>query len=269
MRGDHGLPFSNILALRNISNTLQWNIRRLRNLRHILEEIAEIKKGIIQSDNPDGCASYPRPEQSDSAGMAVEFQCVLASPTSPRKLVNTCCLIRDVSFTYPSAKSTSPALGSVSFIISPGQVVVIVGANGSGKSSIVKLLSSLYATTSGTILIDGQPISEYAAHDLRLATAVLSQSHEIFSSLSLVENVGLGDVTRMNDRRAIEDAMQLAGAREMAEKLKDGLDTVLQPIWTKWPHKLDESVKKLEEIYKDWEPRASFSGEMPLPSQRS
>ena len=71
------------------------------------------------------------------------------------------------------------AVNKVSFKLPPSSLVVIVGENGSGKSSIVKLLTQLYAPSAGSILIDGIDSLSYNKDDLHAATALLTQDHTI------------------------------------------------------------------------------------------
>lgn len=135
---------------------------------------------------------------------------------------------RNVSFSYPGAPKTTKALNDVSLSIKPGQLVVIVGANGSGKSTIIKLLSRFYDPSSGTLLIDGIPAERYLASDLRRATTSFTQDHKLYP-LSLYENIGLGHPERLSDQESVTRAAEEGGASEFIGKLEDGLETVLEP----------------------------------------
>ncbi|KAL1730206.1 P-loop containing nucleoside triphosphate hydrolase protein [Schizophyllum commune] len=154
----------------------------------------------------DGHLSYPLATSSDQ-GMGFE--------------------LRDVKFAYPGDPGKL-ALRGVSITIQPGQLVVVVGANGSGKSTFIKLLTRIYDPTSGAILLDGEPLCAYRQLTLRQATDVLSQGHHLFP-LSMGENIGLGCVERMHDERAVRAAAEAGGASACIAKLRDGLDTVLDP----------------------------------------
>ncbi|KDR69213.1 hypothetical protein GALMADRAFT_256051 [Galerina marginata CBS 339.88] len=134
-----------------------------------------------------------------------------------------------VSFSYPGSQATSPSLKEITINIDPGQVVVIVGANGSGKSTLIRILSRLYDPTSGKVLIDGLPSADYRIDDLHEATALLSQDNTIYP-LSLGENIGLGYPERVLDDEMVTEAAEKGGALEVINKLKDGKETVLDPI---------------------------------------
>ncbi|KAF8894755.1 P-loop containing nucleoside triphosphate hydrolase protein [Infundibulicybe gibba] len=155
-----------------------------------------------------GTALYPGPCSSEK-GMALE--------------------LRNVSFTYPGTKATKPALADVSFSVQPGQLVVIVGENGSGKSTVVKILSQLYDPTTGEYLLDGLSADSYRPSDLRQATTNLTQDHSIYN-LSLAENIGMGCVAHVDDMDMIADAARLGGATHCISKLVDGMQTVLDPL---------------------------------------
>lgn len=86
--------------------------------------------------------------------------------------------LSNVSFCYPGAQKDS--LRNVSFSIKPGQLCVIVGANGEGKSSIIKLINRVYDCTGGQILIDGKDIRSYRLADLHQSTSVLFQDYRHF-----------------------------------------------------------------------------------------
>ncbi|PBK60574.1 P-loop containing nucleoside triphosphate hydrolase protein [Armillaria solidipes] len=136
--------------------------------------------------------------------------------------------LRDVSFSYPGSQSTKFALSNINLSIKPGQMVVIVGSNGSGKSTILKLLSRFYDPTSGpeSILVDGIPISRYRMTDLRRATATLTQDHSLFP-LSLGEDIWLGYAERVNDAEMIDRAAHKGGASHCLKKLERGKETRL------------------------------------------
>jgi ABC-type multidrug transport system fused ATPase/permease subunit len=131
-----------------------------------------------------------------------------------------------VTFAYPGSKESVNALNDVSISIPAGQLVVVVGANGSGKSTIVKILSRLYDPASGEIHVDGQPIQQYHLSDLRQATATLTQDHLIYP-LSLSENIGLGHPDLASDVDLVVRASKLGGAYDCISKLADGFGTKL------------------------------------------
>jgi ABC-type multidrug transport system fused ATPase/permease subunit len=117
-------------------------------------------------------------------------------------------------------------LFGLSFEISPGQKVALVGPAGCGKSSTIKLLQRIYGPDSGTILIDGYPIEDFDTHMLRLHVAVVSQENVLFST-TIRDNVILGiapDAEPPTDDQVI-DACKKANAWEFIQDFPNGLDT--------------------------------------------
>ena len=116
---------------------------------------------------------------------------------------------------------------NVSFKIEPGQMVVIVGVNGSGKSSAIKLFNRLYDPTEGEILVDDLPLSSYKLKDVRQAMAILRQDH-ICYPLNMRLNVALGcpDNENPTDEELVK-ALKGGGADKFVEKLPKKLDTEL------------------------------------------
>ena len=136
---------------------------------------------------------------------------------------------RNISFSYPGSQTATPALNNVSMSLKSGQLVVIVGGNGSGKSTIIRILSRLYDPTSGQVLIDGHSSRDYRIKDLQHATVILSQDTSLYP-LSLSENIGLGYPDFSSDKDMILEAAKEGGALEFIQKLNNGMDTVLDPL---------------------------------------
>ena len=121
--------------------------------------------------------------------------------------------IKDVTFRYGNRK---PALSHVSFTIPKGKKVALVGASGSGKSTIAKLLLKYYEPESGEILIDGVDIAEYNNQSLRKAISYVPQSIELFSK-SIYDNIR---ISKMNATlEEVREAAKAADAHEFIKKL--------------------------------------------------
>lgn len=131
---------------------------------------------------------------------------------------------QDVTFRYPG--TTTTALDRFSCFIPADTCCAIVGANGAGKSTVVKLLSRLYEPTSGRILIDGVPIEEYDTTDLQRNIGVVFQDF-IRYELPVRHNIGFGRVEHLDDTSRIRAAAESSGAAEFVEGLGAGYDTTL------------------------------------------
>ena len=105
-------------------------------------------------------------------------------------------------------------------------VQVIVGANGSGKSTILKLVVRLYDPDEGQILLDGHDIRTLRMYDLRQAVSVLFQDYTHFP-LSIRDNVALGDPAHFRDDARVHAALALGGAAAFVERLPEGAETYL------------------------------------------
>ena len=132
--------------------------------------------------------------------------------------------LTDVSFEYPG--TDRPVLRNLDLRLSAGERVAIVGENGAGKTTLVKLLTRLYDPTAGSIELDGVDYRDYDVGQLRKLFGVAFQDHVEFH-LTARENVGFGDMERLEDTGAIMDAVRAAAAEEMVERLPSGLDTML------------------------------------------
>jgi ATP-binding cassette subfamily B protein len=134
---------------------------------------------------------------------------------------------RNVTFTYPG--SDRPILAGVSFHIPAGKMLAVVGATGSGKSTLVALLARLYDPTSGEVLLDGVPLRDLPIERVRAAVGVVPQDAFLFSD-TIRENLGLGVPVDMESGRRDERvrwAASIAQLNRTIERLPKGYDTHL------------------------------------------
>ncbi|KAJ7872817.1 P-loop containing nucleoside triphosphate hydrolase protein [Mycena olivaceomarginata] len=135
-----------------------------------------------------------------------------------------------------------------------------IGANGSGKSTIIKLLNRLYDVDSGEIIVDGLPIKDYRIADLRKVQALLTQDHKLYP-LTLAENIGLGHPDHVDNIDMILQAAESGGADGVIKRQNDGVNTVLHPVQTARGGHLDKyNHKKLKSILDRLEKKAELSG---------
>jgi len=128
----------------------------------------------------------------------------------------------DVTLSYQQGREA--ALKGISLSIKPKSIVAFVGPSGGGKSSIVNLMTRLYAPSGGLVLLDGHPIQDYTLSSLRNAIAVVSQDTVLFND-SIRNNVAYGN-DRAQDGRIIR-ALTDAGLGDFLRSLPNGLDTQL------------------------------------------
>jgi ATP-binding cassette, subfamily B, bacterial len=132
--------------------------------------------------------------------------------------------LRDVWFRYSPAHPW--VLRGVNMTIPAGRAVAIVGRNGAGKSTIVKLLCRFYDPTRGSVLWDGVDLRDLAPADLRARIGAVFQDFMEYD-LTAAENIGVGDVEWRQDRPRVEEAARLAGVDETLARLPAGYDTLL------------------------------------------
>src|SRR5438874_10948881 len=129
-----------------------------------------------------------------------------------------------VSFAYPDAKEN--ALADLSFTISPGETIAIVGRNGAGKTTLFKLICRLYDPLDGRILIDGVDLRDHAPAALRRQIGGMFQDYVTYQATA-AENIGLGSLAAIADRDAIVKASRQAGSDGLIDGLPQGYDTAL------------------------------------------
>jgi subfamily B ATP-binding cassette protein HlyB/CyaB len=118
----------------------------------------------------------------------------------------------------------SEVLHDVSFEVSPGQIVGVVGSSGSGKSTLAKLIQRLYVPESGRVLVDGVDLTMVDLAWLRRQIGIVLQENVLFNC-SVRENIALADPTMPMDRVIV--AATLAGAHDFILELPEGYDTIV------------------------------------------
>lgn len=144
------------------------------------------------------------------------------NPVPAPKPIRQGIVFERVTFSYPG--NPRPVLQDLSFAVRPDECLALVGRNGAGKTTIVKLLLRLYDPSAGRILLDGVDLREYDLEDLRREIGAIFQDFVRFE-LTAGENVGLGDVQAMGDSARVVAAASKAGASELLQSLPDGPDT--------------------------------------------
>ncbi len=134
---------------------------------------------------------------------------------------------RDVSFKYPGSKTY--ALSHVNMKFEIGKRVAVVGMNGSGKTTFIKLLCRLYDPTEGEILLNGIDIRKYNYAEYMMIFSVVFQDFSLFA-LTLAENVAAGETY---ERARVLDCLDKAGFSDRLDSLPDGIDTYLYKDYDK------------------------------------
>jgi ATP-binding cassette, subfamily B, bacterial len=137
--------------------------------------------------------------------------------------------LRDVHFAYATgselsgaeAKAAGEAIAGVSFTVTPGETVALVGQTGAGKSTIVKLMARFYDVTGGAVLVDGVDVRTYDLTEFRQRLGVVPQEAYLFSG-SVAEAIAYARPSASDDE--VESAARAVGAHEMIVHLPGGYD---------------------------------------------
>ncbi len=127
----------------------------------------------------------------------------------------------DVSFDY-RPDTGAGVLDGLSFVVEPGESVALVGATGSGKSTVARLIPRFYEVDGGAVLLDGVDVREVRRQELRRAVGIVFEETFLFSS-SIRDNIAFADPEA--PFALVEKAARLAGAHEFVAELPDGYDT--------------------------------------------
>jgi ATP-binding cassette subfamily B protein len=131
---------------------------------------------------------------------------------------------RNVSFRYPG--SSRLVLNELNFHLRPGERVALIGENGEGKTTIVKLLTRLYDPAEGQVLLDGVDLREYDLDDLYSEIGVIFQDFMRYE-MTARENIAVGRIDRMNDIELLQESARKSMAADVLRKLPAGLEQML------------------------------------------
>lgn len=171
----------------------------------------------------------------------------ISIPSLPHRILPLVSSIefRNVSFRY--SEKHPWILRNIFLTISVGQCLAIVGLNGVGKTTLVKLLTRMYDPSEGQILWDGVDIREFDPVELRRKMGVIFQDF-VHYDLTVQENIGLGDVADIENEQRVHRAAQIVGIHETLKNLPEGYQTVLSRWLTENENGIDLSGGEWQKI---------------------
>ncbi len=134
---------------------------------------------------------------------------------------------RNVSFRYPHA--SGDALTNIDFKVNRGETLAIIGATGSGKTTLVQLIPRFYDAAEGTVLIDGVNVKDYSFDALYDKLGYVTQKAVLFSG-TVRDNVLFGESAAGSDSENLESAIALSQAKEFVDKLPEGTDYEIEQL---------------------------------------
>ena len=174
------------------------------------------------------CVSLPRYEQLENAvaqiNRLMEIETEVKESQVKARLNNVKGQITFSKVGLRYTKDTDPVFAGLSFDAKPGQLISITGNNGSGKSTILKLLNGLYKPQAGSIRVDGIDIRQLEPHNLRRNIAYVPQKPTLFTG-TIAENLRF--VNPLASDEELKEAFRKTGGLEYIEKLSNGLDTMV------------------------------------------
>lgn len=134
---------------------------------------------------------------------------------------------KNVSFRYPHASEDE--LSNISFKINKGQTLAIIGATGSGKTTLISLIPRFYDATEGEVLVDGVNVKDYKFDTLYDKLGYVTQKAVLFAG-SIRENVFFGESAARETDEELKNAIELSQAEEFVDKLPDGTEHMISQM---------------------------------------
>ncbi|MCU0514764.1 MAG: ABC transporter ATP-binding protein/permease [Anaerolineae bacterium] len=183
-----------------------WIINPMRNLGRLIVQVST------------GLVSYDRLAEI----MVEDWEDLGKTQTPPLNDLTGRVVFDRVSFEYEPDK---PVLRDISFTVEPGQTVALLGSTGSGKTSLVALLTRFYDHTGGSITLDGVPLAQFPRHFLRRHIGIVEQEPFLFSR-SLRENITYGVQREVSDEE-VYAAARAAAAHDFIQKFPEAYGTIV------------------------------------------
>lgn len=195
------------------------DLQRLRSVYRRLDEVHDLVRAADRHPSP----GHVPAGSIAPAGSAVALGSAVAVGAPPARLREGIRLA-GVTLRYPGG--AEPVVTGLDLHLPAGATVAVVGENGAGKTTVVKLLCGLLTPTSGRILVDGVELAALSLPAWRERIAAGFQDFVRFE-LPARQAVGVGDLPRRDDNRAVRTALGRAGADDLVGQLDEGLDTPL------------------------------------------
>lgn len=185
------------------------NLDKIYDVLTAVEKLAKITESEIEQEGIQLIADI-------KTGIAIEF--------------------RNVEYNYGIGNN---ALNKINFSIEPGKTICIYGKSGSGKTTILRLLTGAYKNFKGTLLIDDVSIENYQLESLRSVTGILLSQQDIFQG-SLLENITMGN--SMYDKEELRNLIELFELTKFVQSLPAGYETILETAGNRLPSKIKQSI---------------------------
>ncbi len=143
---------------------------------------------------------------------------------------------RNLEYSYDYG---NPVLNDINFKVEPGKTICIYGNSGSGKTTILRLLTGAYKNFKGSLLVDAVSINNYNLESLRSVTGILLSQQDIFQG-TLLENFTMGN--KAYDERELKSLVELCGLTNYVLSLPKGLETMLDTAGNRLPAKIKQSI---------------------------
>ena len=224
---DGRLTLGALVAFNGYLAYLTWPILAvgwtLSTLRRGLTSMGRILE-IVQESTTSNGMSVSEPDRASRRPPAIQAGLAGSATTDPATTSPATIDIRFSHLTFAYADHRAPALRDVSFEVPAGETVAVVGATGSGKSTLGLLLARLWEPPRGAVFLGGREVKDLPLEILRSRIAYVPQEGFLFSR-SIAENITLG--REGMDRDEVRAAAEVAGVADEIEKLADGFEAVV------------------------------------------
>lgn len=185
------------------------NLDKIYDVLTAVEKLAKITESVLEQEGTQLIAD-------DHNGILLEFN--------------------QVGYSYSQG---NPVLKDINFTAEPGKTICIFGNSGSGKTTILRLLTGAYKNFNGSVLVDGISISNYNLESLRSVTGILLSQQDIFQG-TLLENFTMGN--KAYDEAELKNLVELCALTKFVQSLPQGYNTNLDTAGNRLPAKIRQSI---------------------------